>query len=92
MKYQPIPKPADEILYLTLLKTMSEYDDILKFAIGLAEKASKMIKDGRVDMWKKSGSVTSKLSSVDVSVFFNHSPSETSNWLHREIVRAESSW
>ena len=46
---------------------MSEYDDILEFAIGLAGKASQMIKDGRAELWKKSGGVTSKLSSVDVS-------------------------
>jgi hypothetical protein len=47
-----------------------QYDDILEFAISLAERASKMIVDGRAEMWTKPRDVTSKLSSVDVSVCF----------------------
>ena len=69
---------------------MSEYDDILVFAIGLAERAAKMIKDGRADMWKRSGFVTSKLSSVDVSL-----PSRclrTVGLATSRVVRAETSW
>jgi hypothetical protein len=85
-------EPVDEILCFASLRIMSEYDDILEFAIGMAVKASKMIKDGRAEMWKTSGIVTSKLSSVDVSP-----PSQPLCFRMVELaesrnVGAESSW
>jgi hypothetical protein len=85
-------EPVDENLWFASLRIMSEYDDILEFAIGLAEKASKMIKDGRAEMWKTSRVVTSKLSSVDVSPPFQPLRFRAVKLAASRIVRAESSW